>query len=193
MPGSSLWLVPLTTSPLDSFLTHLISQTALFFSSPHTFLPHITLTSDIDPAVYGSDPQTWLENLSFPSGENVRIKLQQMESESTFFKKLYLAVEKSNGLKDVAQVARQTVDGYGSVEEAKGWVEESYRPHLSLLYHDIPQVSQEDIADISKILDDVGVGLKGEGELGGWQGGKVVLVPTDKAIKDWNPIAEREL
>jgi 2',3'-cyclic-nucleotide 3'-phosphodiesterase len=35
--------------------------------------------------------------------------------------------------------------------------------------------------------------LAGEGELGGWNGGSIILVPTDKSITEWVPVAERNL
>lgn len=49
------------------------------------------------------------------------------------------------------------------------------------------------IAEIEKLVQDAGVRLDGEGELGDWVGGRVVLVQTDRAIGDWVPIAERTL
>jgi 2',3'-cyclic-nucleotide 3'-phosphodiesterase len=59
--------------------------------------------------------------------------------------------------------------------------------------HDCPIVSSEEIAKIERLVKDAGVSLDGEGELGGWTGGQVVLVPTDRPIKDWASIAERKL
>jgi len=35
--------------------------------------------------------------------------------------------------------------------------------------------------------------VQGDGEMGGWTGGTLVLVPTDKPIEEWKPIAERKL
>jgi 2',3'-cyclic-nucleotide 3'-phosphodiesterase len=59
--------------------------------------------------------------------------------------------------------------------------------------HDILKVSDAEIAEIEKLAKEAGLSLEGEGELGGWVGGRVVLVPTDQAIKDWAPIAERRV
>ena len=39
------------------------------------------------------------------------------------------------------------------------------------------------------MVKEAGVNLNGEGELGGWTGGTVVLVPTYKPIAEWTPIA----
>lgn len=58
---------------------------------------------------------------------------------------------------------------------------------------DCLKVSDEEKENIEQLVKHAGVSLEGEGELGGWTGGRLVLVPTDKPIKDWVPIAERKL
>ena len=59
--------------------------------------------------------------------------------------------------------------------------------------HDCPKVPEAEIAKIEDLLQAAGINLEGKGELGGWEGGRVVLVPTDRPITDWAPIAERTL
>jgi 2',3'-cyclic-nucleotide 3'-phosphodiesterase len=54
-------------------------------------------------------------------------------------------------------------------------------------------VDPKGIAEIETLVQDAGLRLDGEGELGGWVGGRVVLVQTDKAIGEWVTIAERIL
>lgn len=39
----------------------------------------------------------------------------------------------------------------------------------------------------------VAAGVQSQGQASGWVGGRVWLVPTEKAIKDWSPAAERML
>lgn len=46
---------------------------------------------------------------------------------------------------------------------------------------------------VEEMVKSTGVALNGEGEMSGWSGGEVWLVPTDKAIEDWKPIAVRKL
>ena len=55
--------------------------------------------------------------------------------------------------------------------------------------HDIPQIDAAGLASV----DLLGVNFDGTGDLGGWTGGRVVIVPTDKSIDQWQPIGEREL
>lgn len=44
-----------------------------------------------------------------------------------------------------------------------------------------------------RLANEASVSVAGGGTLGGWVGGRVVLVPTDKPISQWIPIAERIL
>jgi len=87
MPGSSLWLLPPSES-LDTVLSCLIEQTSLHFHSTHTFLPHVTLTSEVLPAKYSSDPQAWLDSLNLHSRDEVHVKFKELASEDIFFRKL---------------------------------------------------------------------------------------------------------
>lgn len=133
MPGSSLWLLPPTGHPLNSILESLINSTATHFNSSHLFLPHVTLTSDISSSTYSSDPQKWLDSLSFPAGDVVEVKLGPLASEGVFVRKLYSKVSKSEGLCQTGTMARKAVRGFEDEEKAMKWAEEQYMPHLSLL------------------------------------------------------------
>lgn len=54
-------------------------------------------------------------------------------------------------------------------------------------------VSDSEMKEIEGLVRETGINLDGEGGLGGWTGGRVVLVPTYNEIKDWAPIAEKKL
>lgn len=43
------------------------------------------------------------------------------------------------------------------------------------------------------MVKDAGVNLDGNGEMGGWTGGSVWLVPTYKPFEEWKPVAVRDL
>ena len=132
MPGSSLWLLPpashYLTDILPSFITILSGQ----FNSQHTFLPHVTLTSDISPSAYGLDPQRWLDQLPLPAGKDVKVVLGQLASEDVFVRKLYFKVEKE-GVSEIGKCTRTVVEGFADEDVARRWVDERYNPHLSLL------------------------------------------------------------
>ncbi|KAI5374737.1 2',3'-cyclic nucleotide 3'-phosphodiesterase [Alternaria postmessia] len=189
MPGSSLWLLPPADHPLNEVLPRLIDKTSKQFNSPHRFLPHVTLTSEISPSKYGSDPQAWLESLDLPSGQSIQIKFERLGSEDVFFRKLYIKCAKAAGIKQLAQQCRSHVNGFEDETNSKTWAEEQYMPHLSLMYHDCNQVDETGLASV----DTLEVNFEERGELGGWSGGRVVLVPTDKPILQWQPIGERTL
>jgi 2',3'-cyclic-nucleotide 3'-phosphodiesterase len=132
MPGSSLWLLLPSNHPLQPVFETLIKKTSAHFNSPHLFIPHVTLTSNIDPSSYEPNPQKWINDLEFPASQDVVVRFQNLQSEYIFVKKLYVQVEKP-GLEKLARIARTAVSGYGDLETAKTWVDREYRPHLSLL------------------------------------------------------------
>ncbi|KAF2018732.1 2, 3 cyclic phosphodiesterase [Aaosphaeria arxii CBS 175.79] len=132
MPGSSLWLLPPSTHPLSTILPTLIDKTSTHFSSPHRFIPHVTLTSEIDPSTYSPNPQQWLDSLPFPSASSATVKFGRLRSEDVFVRKLYIGVEKA-GVKQIGKVTRQRVKGFEGEVEAERWAKEKYGPHLSLL------------------------------------------------------------
>ena len=133
MPGSSLWLLPPADHPLNKVLPALIDQTSKTFGSPHRFLPHVTLTSEILPSKYGSDAQGWLKSLELALGNDVRVNFDRLGSEDIFFRKLYIKCEKDGGLKTLAKQCRQNVDGFADEKIAQDWAEEKYMPHVSLM------------------------------------------------------------
>lgn len=141
MPGSSLWLLPPPTHPLYSKLQTLISSTipTLLFpppssTTPPSFSPHVTLTSEINPSIYGDNPQQWLDSLSWPKANGVGIKFEGVRTEDVFFRRCYLKVRKEDGIKELAALARGEGVLVGKGKEAvREWVDESYMPHCSLM------------------------------------------------------------
>lgn len=133
MPGSSLWLLPPADHPLNEVLPALIDKTSRQFGSPHRFLPHVTLTSEILPSKYGSDAQGWLDSLDLVSEIAVRVNFERLGSEDVFFRKLYFKCEKDDGLRKLAKQCRQQVEGFADEKKAEDWSKEAYMPHLSLM------------------------------------------------------------
>lgn len=62
---------------------------------------------------------------------------------------------------------------------------------LSCSSHDCPQVEAEGRAEVENLAEAASVSLKGIEGMNGWEGGRVVLVPTDKPIDQWSPIAQK--
>lgn len=132
MPGSSLWLLPPKGHALDALLSSLMQKTACYFGSPHSFLPHVTLTSEIEASTYDPNPQQWLDRLEFPSGKDVIVKFSSLRSEDVFVRKLYIQVQKP-GVQELGKIARKAVKGFEDDGAAGEWAERKYNPHLSLL------------------------------------------------------------
>ena len=133
MPGSSIWLLPPEDSPLNATLAALIEKTSLRFDSPHRFLPHVTLTSNISPSIYGTDPQSWLDQLTVQSIESIAVIFEKLASEDVFFRKLYIKCMKGDGIQKLATICRQSSDGCSDYTKAKQWTASEFNPHLSLL------------------------------------------------------------
>jgi hypothetical protein len=55
------------------------------------------------------------------------------------------------------------------------------------------EITEEKRQEIERLVVQAGISFDGQGELGGWTGGSLWLVPTYKPIQDWKPIAERKL
>ena len=207
MGGSSLWLIaPSDDHAFNKSLKELIGSTlpSDFPSVPkNNFIPHVTITSDIDPAkTYGSSssssPQEWLDNLSLPTEfqkekNEVAIELEELESGEPFFKKITLRARKdANLLKLVSKCREQGCQV--SENEANAWAEKEYLPHLSLFYGDVS------LSDVKKKIPLIELQLGFEfGSLfdccGGTlaMGARLVLVDTSQEIKDWTVMAERQL
>ncbi|KAH8731194.1 2',3'-cyclic-nucleotide 3'-phosphodiesterase [Phaeosphaeriaceae sp. PMI808] len=183
MPGSSLWLLPPSNSPLNSPLTTLVALVSSRQGSPHKFLPHVTLTSEISPSIYSSDPQAWLDSLDLSAGKELRVRFKMLASEDVFVRKCYIQCEKTDSLKKLAGDCRRKVEGFEDERKAEKWSNEEYNPHLSLVYHDCPPLNAEELVEIGTLAR----------RAWGWTGGTVVLVPTDKPIDQWDPLVSRKL
>ncbi|KAK1782415.1 2',3'-cyclic-nucleotide 3'-phosphodiesterase [Copromyces sp. CBS 386.78] len=212
MPGSSLWLTPPPSHPLYPILSFLISQrlpsdfpseagAADARLAPEYFAPHMTLSSGISPGLYGDDPQRWLDSIPWPSADEIKVRFEGINSQDTYYRRCYAKVKLDVGIKKIAGLARAR--GVNGEEDANGektqewleWWRKEFGPHVSLMYGDVP-ISDDRLKEITKVVEEGGVKLtepEGNVEGNGWNGGVVWLVPTDKDIKDWKPIAKRVL
>ncbi|GME23132.1 2 cyclic-nucleotide 3-phosphodiesterase [Neofusicoccum parvum] len=146
--GFSLWLVPPDSSPVYRALSALIADTlpAQFpAASPPSFVPHVTLTSDVPSATFTTssdeaqqkrDARAWLDSLGplLPANHDVRVRFEALDVGERFVQKLTLRVRKEGGLAQLARVSRlQGVLGGADADVAESWLEQSYRPHCSLV------------------------------------------------------------
>ncbi|KAK3936584.1 2',3'-cyclic-nucleotide 3'-phosphodiesterase [Diplogelasinospora grovesii] len=216
MPGSSLWLVPPPTHPLHKILTDLITNTLPNKFPEHApdaggypqFPPHMTLTSEVSPSLYNGTPQAWLDSIPWPAAGSVKVRFGSVKSQDTFFRRCYISVGLGGGVEELAGLARargvndeEDANGPKTKEWLKRWVE-AYGPHVSLIYGDKP-IDDKTLDRVAKAVEDAGIKMSATPENtasedqiveeAGWDGGEVWLVPTDKPIEQWKPIATREL
>ncbi|KAH6645951.1 2',3'-cyclic-nucleotide 3'-phosphodiesterase [Truncatella angustata] len=196
MPGSSLWLAPPSDHPYHEILSELITK-SLPSEFPSVvgppFSPHMTLTSNIDPSVYGDNPQQWLDSIPWPTGDEVKILFRGIRTGDVFFRRGYIKVYDTEPVKSLAGLARaRGVEGEDSIgPKTEKWLKEwtaSFGPHVSLIYGGDP-IDDTKLAQIGEFCGESGLELQG----GGWKGGVVWLVPTDKPINQWKPIATKTL
>ncbi|RVD83698.1 uncharacterized protein DFL_005477 [Arthrobotrys flagrans] len=205
--GASLWLLP-PPGPLSTVLQTLISNTLppRIPSPVPDFQPHITITSGI-PLSSSSDFQKTLDAISIE--ERPIIKFKRLRYGTAFWTKITIEIHKSASLKSLAVACRSSIlPGYGE-EEAKDWVEkyttpaesgnEGFIPHLSLVYYGegveggVRMGVGSDVNDAGVVVEEVEP--EEVKEMGGWVGGKLVVVDTTKRVEEWRGgiLAERVL
>ncbi|KAF2479824.1 2',3'-cyclic-nucleotide 3'-phosphodiesterase [Neohortaea acidophila] len=196
----SLWLVPYDDSPFTKTTQELINDTVprqfLAEKDYQAFPPHVTLTSDVD--LGGKSPQEWLDSLQFgedykPQHHEVLIELDTVTAEDPKFRKMNISVKENENLKKLAASCRQQTHSV-SAEQAQAWAKDEYRPHMSLLYADVP--TQDVERKIPLIEMKIGFAY---GDLfaccGGSfsMGGLITVVDTSSnETKDWKRVAQRE-
>ncbi|KAF1356744.1 2',3'-cyclic-nucleotide 3'-phosphodiesterase [Delphinella strobiligena] len=197
MPGSSLWLIPPRSSSFNQVLQNLITNTIpVHFPNTKTydFIPHVTVTSNIDKSLYGQDPQAWLGSLKLPSSQAIPVSLEILEPGEPFFKKLTVRTGKSLQLLQLAVFCRAEAVYGSDSEKALEWAHDEYLPHLSLMYADLPVCEvQSGIAAVKHDFQKAMRALQADDRGLVAKGGSLVLVDTSKPINEWVIIAERDI
>lgn len=207
----SLWFILQKGNSFEKTAQELISQTIpnIFFTpdqlqqnNHHTFPPHVTITSGISFPSDGSGPtpQEWLDSLdctAYQSQHNeIKLELDTVQAEDAFFRKCNIALKEDSNLMEFATLCRRHASTTTSSPTTTTSEEEKYRPHLSLLYADLP--TSTITSKLPLIEMKVGFAI---GDLfaccGGALciGGRMVLVDTgSKSIGEWKDavVAERE-
>lgn len=140
MPGSSLWLVPPPDHPLHGILAELVTKTlpAKFPAEVGPlFSPHMTLTSNIEPSIYGDNPQQWLDSIPWPKGSEVKPQFGVVKTEDVFFRRAYIKLG-FDGVRDIAALARaRGVEAEEDIgPKTEKWLAEwvaAFGPHVSLI------------------------------------------------------------
>ncbi|GAM84474.1 hypothetical protein ANO11243_024700 [Dothideomycetidae sp. 11243] len=204
MPGSSLWLIPPPNAPFTRSLNTFIAGTVPFRFAPlkpPSFIPHVTLTSNIPFSLHDTvptDAQVWLDCLELPipaadcdGDDRIVVDLTTLEAGEAFFKKLTLRVAKPNApLEKLAIACRAQGVCSGDFERAREW-ERADSPSSSA---DMPlKEADKKIPALLQDFDRAKAIFKPARDGTVAVSGSVVLVPTDREIDQWKPIARREV
>lgn len=136
MPGASLWVIPPQSSLFNQIIQTLISKIVPAYfpnTKTHDFIPHLTITSNIDKSTYDKDPQAWLDNLPLDHLEHIPVPLDCIEPGEPFFKKLTIKAEDPPELLAFAAACRAHAVLDGDESKAAKWSEDEYLPHMSLM------------------------------------------------------------
>lgn len=158
------------------------------------FQPHVTVTQEVD--IGSKSPQEWLDGLKFPDFQaeknEVILLLDHIQAEDPFFRKMNIALEEDANLRKLAATLRAQATG-ASEQDAEKWAKDEYRPHMSLLYADVPT---KDVSNKIALIE-----MKAQFALGDifaccggslCMGGHLALVDTSKKVDEWKVEAKRE-
>jgi 2',3'-cyclic-nucleotide 3'-phosphodiesterase len=177
--GMSLWLLPPTTYKPLAALTNLTTSsfpTSSNFPNSPSFMPHITLTSSIPAPSTPLLPSLNLDSIALPT-----VKYGELIHGNTYFKYIYLRVQKSESLVALAKHVRGI-----ALPDAKEFDEELYDPHLSLVYSN--EILTEKKIEFVAWKTSMAIGSSQ-----GWSGGRVALVDTRSTnVEDWKIVEQWE-
>lgn len=127
--------------------------------------------------------------------DRIVVDLTTLEAGEAFFKKLTLRVAKPNApLEKLAIACRAQGVCSGDFERAREWERMEYEPHLSVMYADMPlKEADKKIPALLQDFDRAKAIFKPARDGTVAVSGSVVLVPTDREIDQWKPIARREV
>jgi hypothetical protein len=124
---------------LTELITKTVPSTFPDALHPPEFVPHLTITSEINLSALKPDPSAWLERLAVPQIEDVLVRFTSVGIGNSFTKKLFLRADKT-GLEGLGELIRwqavESPNGIGGEEErkrAENWAEQIWEPHVSLL------------------------------------------------------------
>lgn len=172
--GYSLWLVPANDSVLCQKLTSIIE------SMNCSFVPHVTLTTKIPLSKSIDDIRLSLLSYFDENGLPV-VQINQVDTDSQFFKRIFLRCEKTVSLLSLAQFSTENF-----VEQSFNYDQwlEMYDPHISLIYARPEDCDDEKL--ISRIDQSTLIGQQ-------FVGGQIQLVDTTDELSKWKTVLQFDI
>lgn len=182
------------------------------FQDSIEFEPHITITSQL--AVNSmSDVNTVLSSCAAAlkgGGLELTIILSSLfiNSKNSYFKKIYLDVDKSKNLTSLATIIRElfvilpaTKDEENARKLAQEWGNSEFKPHLSLIYTNSNHFDSALIKTITTRVEDYlnidGIRINelndfNEFEIG-WKNGVLKIVECEGPVNEWKVLGSIEI
>jgi len=128
------WLIP--TQPARSFFQQLINDLARRYGAP-PFEPHVTVH-------VGANDADVAQSAISEAARSCKINLKPLRigQSSEFIKTLFVQFAFNTGLHQLSEMIRKTADDSSEYE---------LKPHLSLLYKEMPASARRELADSIKV------------------------------------------
>ncbi|KAH3673034.1 hypothetical protein WICPIJ_009920 [Wickerhamomyces pijperi] len=197
--GVALWLCPKYESSVHETLTSLHSGLSLLFPGSPRFEPHITITSQLNCNTKDEVRMILGTSLAALKGLSLNVVFNSLniKEKNSFFKKIYIGVEREQTLTSLALLIREMFvekddESSTAQEKAKEWALQQFEPHLSLVYTDLPHfdlATQRTI--VTRVEDYLNLGnieVNADDEVMkelGWTNGSLKVVRCEGPIEQW--------
>lgn len=212
----ALWLQPRPNTPIYEALYQTIGGLRPLFADGRKFEPHVTIVSGIT-AKTQSDVDNILDRASAAakSVSGLDVVVCGLTFGSMFFRKVVLEVQARPEIVSLAAICREQFvvmprligqsNNYHALSdseqssiqtdasnEAVSWVENDYKPHISLVYSNIYPVTEDLRRTVHQRLSDVFGNTYATRGIG-WTGGRLALVWCEGDVTDWKILGYRDL
>ncbi|EDO19217.1 hypothetical protein Kpol_1050p76 [Vanderwaltozyma polyspora DSM 70294] len=166
--GIALWFCPVTGSQVYDSIDLLIHSLQTLIPNSPLFEPHITITSGLNitsqddvnkiltycvaamdsvkPRVNAGSPRSnGLRSSGSASGSTSGfelVKFKNLTIGKQFFKKVYMECDDNKYLMSIAKIMREMFVENGDEIDVQQWLDEQFKPHMSLLYSNVSPVSR---------------------------------------------------
>ncbi|SCW03885.1 LAFE_0H01178g1_1 [Lachancea fermentati] len=145
----ALWFMPQTNTPVYETIHSLILSLQTLFPDAAYFEPHLTITAQLKCETQDQVNQVLTSCVAavqavrsaVRSSKEPLVTFRGVSVGKPYFTKVRLVCEHNKYLMGIAQIMRELYVADGP-EQASQWLQETFRPHVSLVYSDMYYVNQ---------------------------------------------------